>query len=70
MGLFIELGISRERCLGIDKCGQCLEVCPVSVFYNDSGNLKTDPENEDECTLCNLCLQKCQPSALSIIKKY
>ena len=70
MGLFIELAIDRNKCIGIAKCGLCIEVCPVSVFTNDSGNLKTNTENEDECTLCNLCIQKCQPAALSILKKY
>jgi NAD-dependent dihydropyrimidine dehydrogenase PreA subunit len=29
-----------------------------------------DGENEDECTLCNLCIDDCKPNCILITKEY
>jgi NAD-dependent dihydropyrimidine dehydrogenase PreA subunit len=70
MGMFITLLIDRERCEDGVGCTHCAEICPVDVFGLVDGRLVTDAENEDECTLCELCLQNCPPGALRLIKHY
>jgi NAD-dependent dihydropyrimidine dehydrogenase PreA subunit len=70
MSLFIKVEIDMGRCVGIERCGQCVQVCPVTIF----GEKENDPviieENEDECTLCDLCVEECTPGAISICKVY
>lgn len=57
-------------CVGAEKCGECVRVCPVNVFRIAEGVVATDEENEDECTLCGLCTERCAPGALRIVKIY
>jgi NAD-dependent dihydropyrimidine dehydrogenase PreA subunit len=70
MGIFIYVEISEERCVGISQCGRCVEVCPVNVFESGGQRPVTLDENEDECTLCGLCLEACEPKAILIRKLY
>jgi NAD-dependent dihydropyrimidine dehydrogenase PreA subunit len=70
MGEFITLDIDPDRCLGIEKCGKCIQVCPVNIFTSNGDYPKAVKDNEDECTLCNLCLQGCEVNAISIRKLY
>ena len=67
---FVKLEIDLKRCLGIKKCGACIRVCPVNVFFSSDGYPKLVEENEDECTLCNLCLQSCEVDAITLQKSY
>jgi len=70
MGLFIKLKIDSERCVGIAGCGKCLQVCPVQIL-GDGGEFPLSiVENEDECTLCDLCLDVCDPDAIRVRKLY
>lgn len=70
MSLFVNLEISTNRCLGIKECGKCLAVCPVSIFGQDGDHPIVIDDNQDECTLCDLCLDACQPAAIKLIKLY
>jgi len=55
MGIFIKVEVSPARCIP-DGGAKLVNVCPVNVFSLVDGKVVTDPENEDECTLCGLCL--------------
>jgi len=68
--MFIVLQVDRTRCARGANCIRCVEVCPVDVFRRDAGHVLTDAENEDECTLCELCLQACPQDALRLIRLY
>jgi NAD-dependent dihydropyrimidine dehydrogenase PreA subunit len=70
MSEFIKIDIDMHRCLGIEKCGKCIQVCPVNIFTSNGGYPKAVEDNEDECTLCNLCLQSCEADAITIHKLY
>ena len=70
MGLFIELEIDQEKCVGLADCGNCVKVCPVQIFGENDGQPICIEENEDECTLCDLCLKGCQPDAITVHKLY
>jgi len=70
MSEFIEVQIDYAGCLGIQECGGCARVCPVNIFEKDSARPRVVPENEDECTLCDLCIQICSPGVITIRKLY
>lgn len=67
---FIKLEIDFGTCLGSDKCGKCVEVCPVNIFVPHEDHPSVAETNEDECTLCNLCLEACEVEAIIIHKLY
>jgi NAD-dependent dihydropyrimidine dehydrogenase PreA subunit len=70
MGIFIHVTIDDGKCLGPKKSGECIRICPVSIFEAKEGRTVIQEKNEDECILCNLCLEKCPASAISINKLY
>jgi NAD-dependent dihydropyrimidine dehydrogenase PreA subunit len=70
MSEFIKLKIDHNRCLGVAKCGKCIEVCPVNIFFSGNQYPRVSDENEDECTLCNICLQSCNVDAITLEKTY
>jgi ferredoxin len=70
MSLFIRLEIDPTMCLGIEKCGKCIQVCPVNIFSPHGDYPKAVEDNEDECTFCYLCLQACEADAITIHKLY
>ncbi len=70
MSLFVNLEIDRQNCLGLRECGKCLKVCPVSIFGEDGDYPQTIEANQDECTLCELCLEACGPRVITVRKLY
>ncbi|MFW6138927.1 MAG: 4Fe-4S dicluster domain-containing protein [Spirochaetota bacterium] len=70
MGVFIRIEIDRKTCTGTEHCGECIRVCPVNIFVKKGGMPVVEEENEDECTLCDLCLEACRPRAVTIQKLY
>ena len=70
MSEFIRLTISEERCTGTSACGKCVQVCPVNIFVAEGDRPLVVAENQDECTLCDLCLQECEPHAIVLTKLY
>ncbi len=70
MSLWLNLEIDRQACLGLRECGKCLKVCPVGIFGEDSEFPKAIEANQDECTLCDLCLEVCHPGAIQVQKLY
>jgi ferredoxin len=70
MGLFITASIEDRACLGIDACGICIRKCPVNIFTKKEALPTIDSENEDECTLCNLCIEACEPACIRLKKEY
>ncbi|HEV8661933.1 MAG TPA: 4Fe-4S dicluster domain-containing protein [Candidatus Methylomirabilis sp.] len=68
-GIFVRVEVSEERCVGIAACGKCLPACPVSIFIPRGDRIGV--QEEDECILCDLCLQACQPyDAIRIVRLY
>lgn len=68
MALFIDIKIEGE-CK--PECKACVDVCPVDIFAGgQAGGLEIISDNEDECTLCDLCLQRCPVNIIKIEKNY
>ena len=70
MSEFIRVEIDMDRCIGINECGKCVRVCPVNIFEAEGEKPAIVEQNQDECTLCNLCLEECTPDAVVIVKLY
>ena len=70
MSEFIHLEIDPTLCVGTEPCGACIEACPVNIFEAGEETPDIVEAYEDECTLCELCLQKCPPHAITIHKLY
>jgi NAD-dependent dihydropyrimidine dehydrogenase PreA subunit len=69
MGLFIRVEIDHEK-LTSDMGNELVELCPVDIFALEGEQLVVVPANEDECTLCELCLKHAPAAAITIHKLY
>ena len=69
MGIFIEVTVQAEA-FTPDSARELAALCPVDIFALEDGVLKVRAENEDECTLCNLCLDAAPQGAVQIRKLY
>lgn len=70
MSEFIRVEIDLEGCAGISRCGECVKVCPVNIFRKEDDTPAILEENEDECTLCDLCIKACSPGVITVRKLY
>ena len=69
MGVFIQISVDDKQ-FSADVSRQIVRVCPVDIFGLDRERLVVKPEQEDECTLCRLCLETAPAGALTILKTY
>jgi len=70
MGEFIRVLIDREKCNDQNEVKAWVGVCPVEIFELKNKQPFVIEENEDECTLCELCLKACSTGAITIQKLY
>jgi len=70
MGEFISIIIDQEKCGDIEEVKAWVQVCPVDIFELKNGKPSVVEENEDECTLCDLCVEACNTGAITIKKLY
>ena len=47
-----------------------VSLCPVNIFASEDGCIVVQPERQDECTLCELCLNAAPPGSIRIHKLY
>ena len=69
MGIFIDIKIDDSH-WNPDVASQLVNVCPVDIFTLNEGRFRIDPMEEDECTLCELCLVTAPVGTVKIRKKY
>ena len=69
MGIFVGVTIDYEICKGME-CGTCITACPVNIFVEKSGFIDINAEDEDECTFCEVCFERCPVNCIKIEKKY
>ena len=70
MGEFIRVEIDLSKCMDLSDLDNWVQVCPVNIFKAEDGRPAVVEENEDECTLCMLCIEAFPPDALTIHKLY
>ncbi|NTW73209.1 MAG: glycyl-radical enzyme activating protein [Eubacteriaceae bacterium] len=70
-----QLGLFDIRCIGIESCGKCLEVCTAQAFtkgekvYSESMKKEITRVSVDleKCTKCFKCVDSCPSKALTVI---
>ncbi len=63
-----EIGVYPDRCIGIDKCGYCLNLCPDANYQKIlgiDGNVVRSI-NRDLCVKCLKCAEACPGNSLVI----
>jgi NAD-dependent dihydropyrimidine dehydrogenase PreA subunit len=69
--MFIRLEVDPKAAADRDLSKKLVDVCPVNIFDLDGeGKARVVEENEDECVLCDLCVQAAPAGQVRIIKLY
>lgn len=69
MGIFIRIEVDTTQVVP-EMSARLAQICPVDIFAVDAGQIVIQSENEDECTLCDLCLHAAPRGVISIHKLY
>lgn len=68
MGLFITVKLNSEKCPS--DCKICAEVCSMKILAPGQNKIEVNPVEEDECILCDMCIERCPKGAIEIVKNY
>ncbi len=69
MPMFVHLEVDPAAAADTELAKKLVEVCPVNIFEQASdGTCVVVEENEDECVLCDLCVQAAPAGQVRVIK--
>ena len=69
--MFIRVEVDPEAANDRELAKKLAEVCPVNIFDVDGdGKAVIAAENEDECVLCDLCVQAAPAGKVRVVKLY
>ena len=69
--MFIRVEVDPAAAGDRELAKKLVEVCPVNIFDLDAdGKAVVVTDNEDECVLCDLCVQAAPPGQVRIVKLY
>jgi NAD-dependent dihydropyrimidine dehydrogenase PreA subunit len=69
VGVFIRVEADEGR-FSPTLARTLVALCPVDIFALDGERLRVRAEQEDECTLCELCLDAAPVGSIVIYKLY
>lgn len=55
------ISINSETCI---KCGHCVRICPVHIFYQDTPRGEVQLQNVSSCIRCGHCVGVCPTSSV------
>jgi len=71
MSMFVHVEIDAAAAADKELAKKLAEVCPVNIFgLAPQGTAIIIDENEDECVLCDLCVQAAPAGQVRVIKLY
>lgn len=70
MALFVKVKVDQTKFTTQQARELCARVCPVDALKATEASLEVDAENEDECILCELCVQNAPAGAVEVIRTY
>ena len=69
--MFIRVEVDPQAAADAELAKKLAEVCPVNIFDVDAdGKAVVVAENEDECVLCDLCVQAAPAGQVRVVKLY
>lgn len=69
--MFVHVEVDADAAADMELAKKLVEVCPVNIFDQDaSGKCVVVEENEDECVLCDLCVEAAPKGKVRVIKLY
>ena len=69
--MFVHIEIDADAAADTELAKKLTEVCPVNIFEVDAdGKAVTVEDNEDECVLCDLCIEAAPAGKVRVIKLY
>jgi len=70
VGEFIKVEVDLSKCSDMKDVNKWVQACPVNIFRVTADKPVVIEENEDECTLCMLCLEAFPQGVVKINKLY
>lgn len=71
MPMFVHLEVDPDAASDRELAKKLVEVCPVNIYeLADGGQARVIEENEDECVLCDLCVEAAPPGKVRVVKLY
>jgi len=70
MGLFIDVVLDKGKFPDRTALRRLAEICPVDIFKLRGEDVVVVPENEDECILCDRCVEASPPGGVVIRRRY
>lgn len=67
-GTFIDVEVDASAAGDAELAKKLEEVCPVDIFKATDSGVEVVERNEDECVLCELCLDAA-PDGKVVVKK-
>ncbi|WP_409199522.1 4Fe-4S binding protein [Methanobrevibacter sp. DSM 116169] len=55
--------IDHDKCQG-PSCAECVDTCPMGIFVIEGDKIVV--ENEEICSLCEICMDVCPNDAIKI----
>jgi NAD-dependent dihydropyrimidine dehydrogenase PreA subunit len=69
--MFVHVEIDSDAAADTELAKKLVDVCPVNIFeLASAGGVRVVEENEDECVLCDLCVQAAPEGKVRILKLY
>jgi NAD-dependent dihydropyrimidine dehydrogenase PreA subunit len=69
--MFVHIEMDDDIAGNADLAKKLVEVCPVNIFdTTPDGRAHIVEENEDECVLCDLCVQAAPEGKVRVIRLY
>ena len=69
--MFVHVEIDAGAAADGELAKKLAEVCPVNIFEVDgAGKAVIVEDNEDECVLCDLCIEAAPNGKVRVIKLY
>ena len=69
MGTFIDIALDPKP-FSPEQARLLVSACPVDIYAFESGQPVVRPNEVDECTLCELCLDVAPAGTIVIQKRY